>query len=234
MAWNQNFGEGAKPGSEYSQQSWRDNFNGGAAAGDWTGNVNARLEAERAAFQGATWSGSSSQPSALELAQAMAGPGQQIVSTGVGAAASSGPGVPDVVAGPATGTVGSGPGSRIAVTGTGPLIPKMASQITEFMIGGWTMQPNPFSSNAAEVEDRWGDAEFLSPGWFANWGIAISDMGYNATGGKGGDRKALDEAVSKPGALEPVLDAFGRQGQLWDRQLHEVFGGGTPYVGGSF
>lgn len=55
--------------SSYSQQSWRDNYNGGKAAGDWTGGVNAQLDRERAAFQGATWIGSSLLPSALEVAR---------------------------------------------------------------------------------------------------------------------------------------------------------------------
>lgn len=76
MAWNQDFGEGANPGSGYEQQSWRDSYNGGQAAGDWTGNTNARLDSERDRFQGATWSGSSSQPSALELARSFVGSGQ--------------------------------------------------------------------------------------------------------------------------------------------------------------
>lgn len=55
--------------NDYERQSWRDSSNGGRAAGDWTGNINARLDYERAVYQGATWSGSSSQPSALQLAQ---------------------------------------------------------------------------------------------------------------------------------------------------------------------
>lgn len=80
--------------NEYERQSWRDSFNGGRAAGDLTGNVNRRLDAERAAFQGATWSGSSTQPSALELARALGATGPAIghVSTGGGSAHSAGPG----------------------------------------------------------------------------------------------------------------------------------------------
>ena len=31
----------------------------------------------------------------------------------------------------------------------------------------------------AEVEERWGDAEFLSPAWFASWGIAGIDIVNN-------------------------------------------------------
>ncbi|QCS37263.1 hypothetical protein [Tortoise microvirus 77] len=56
--------------NDYERQSWRDSYNGGRAAGDLTGNVNRQLDRERDAFQGATWSGSSTQPSAVELAQA--------------------------------------------------------------------------------------------------------------------------------------------------------------------
>lgn len=46
--------------TEYQRQSWRDNFNGGRAAGDWSGSVNARLDRERAVLGGFnTVSGSS-------------------------------------------------------------------------------------------------------------------------------------------------------------------------------
>lgn len=78
--------------SEYEKQSWRDSYNGGRAAGDFTGTTNARLDAEREAFQGATWSGSSSQPSALELARFIGTIGPGTGGAGTPGAATAGPG----------------------------------------------------------------------------------------------------------------------------------------------
>lgn len=123
MAWNQDFGEGANPGSGFAQQSWRDSFNGGKAAGDWTGNHNARLDAERAAFGGATWSGSSTQPSAFQLAQSMVGtgPGRGGVASGTGSSG-TGPGNPVVSSGPVVPT--KGPGRAVVVMGPVAAPPK--------------------------------------------------------------------------------------------------------------
>lgn len=114
--------------NDYERQSWRDNFNGGRAAGDLTGATNARLDAERDAFQGTTWTGSSSQPSALQLARSMVGPGNQSVrigqgSTGGGAGnevVTQGPVIPGKPAG------GKGSGSRLTISGplADALIPK--------------------------------------------------------------------------------------------------------------
>lgn len=221
MAWNQNFGEGAKPGSEYSQQSWRDNFNGGAAAGDWTGNVNARLEAERAAFQGATWSGSSSQPSALELAQAMAGPGVGVVATGDQAAASSGAGRPSVGTGASTGVTGTGPGNAAAsVPGKGP------AKITEIFIGGTPYSHDKGWSDAADAEDRWGEAELLSPSWFYNWGVWGADTfsGFKDWAYKPHDPKQTRQLLEAlPTAPSPqVRDFIGTVGSGF------VLSGPTP------
>lgn len=93
--------------NDYERQSWRDNFNGGEAAGDLTGNVNRQLDAERAAFQGATWSGSSSQYSALEWAQVGGG----VSRPQVGASATAGPGNPSVGN---AGAPAAGPGAAAA------------------------------------------------------------------------------------------------------------------------
>lgn len=48
-----------------------------------------------------------------------------------------------------------------------------------FMVGGWQMKASPRSSNMAMVEERWGDAEFLSPAWVASWAISADDMVEN-------------------------------------------------------
>lgn len=54
--------------NDYERQSWRDSYNNGRAAGDWTGGVNARLDRERAASGGFTNSGSSRELSAGQAA----------------------------------------------------------------------------------------------------------------------------------------------------------------------
>lgn len=103
--------------NEYQRQSWRDNFNGGRAAGDWTGNVNDRLTSERESFGGATWGGSSSQPSALEharngggqLVNFYAADGTRVGGITIGGARGMGPGNIQVGASPT-----AGPGSQAA------------------------------------------------------------------------------------------------------------------------
>lgn len=48
-----------------------------------------------------------------------------------------------------------------------------------YMVAGWHMKASPRSSNMAMVEERQGDAEFLSPAWVASWAIAADDMVEN-------------------------------------------------------
>lgn len=129
MAWNQDYGEGANPGSTREQQSWRDSYNGGQAAGDWTGNTNARLDSERDRF-GTTWSGSSSEPSALELARSFVGRddarGSGNWAGGNAAGTGAGNGAVRQVA-PRTGSLtfsGSGAGNGGVVTGPRAAGPK--------------------------------------------------------------------------------------------------------------
>lgn len=98
----------------YQAQSWRDSYNGGRAAGDFTGTVNNRLDREREAFQGHTWSGSSTQLSALEYAQSRVGETTYGASTGPGpSSGGSGPGSASVNVGGAGG--GAGSGSRLTL-----------------------------------------------------------------------------------------------------------------------
>nr|QJB21572.1 MAG: DNA pilot protein [Microvirus sp.] len=191
MAWNQDFGEGANPGSGYAQQSWRDSFNGGKAAGDWTGNHNARIDAERDVFQGTTWTGSSTQPSALALAQSFvgSGPGRGSVASGSGPAG-TGPGNPVVTTGPTAaprkpngGTLvfgpGTGPGMARVLAGDPSLLPEN-KKLKRIGNGG------PFESHGAisdfgwvntgtgwvpvpssDVKDRIEDNVLLEMSWFA-------------------------------------------------------------------
>lgn len=102
--------------NDYERQSWRDSYNGGRAAGDLTGATNARLREERAAFQGATWSGSSTQPSALELARSYVG---STTVTGTSGTVGSGSGNGGSVTG-ARGSTGTGAGAPNVVTGVKP------------------------------------------------------------------------------------------------------------------
>lgn len=159
--------------NDFERQSWRDNFNGGAAAGDWTGNTNARLDAERDAF-GTTWSGSSSEPSALELARSFVGrdgargSGLGVVTSG-GGSSGAGTGNRSVAVG-APQDAGSGAGRRVVVGGgDGP------SKVTSVFTGGNEYPIDRGWSDAADAEDRWGEAEFLTPGWFYNWGVWSAD-----------------------------------------------------------
>lgn len=222
--------------NDYERQSWRDNFNGGRAAGDLTGATNARLQAERDAFQGTTWSGSSSQPSALELARSMLGPGNQSVrvgqgSTGGGAGnevVTQGPVKPGKPAG------GKGAGSRLTITG--PLKPGFKDTAT----GGYAgvkFEPNPWFSDVEE----WWEPRYGEPGeWLGGIVNIVSDGAFNsarfvdhATGSRivTGERGS---PAPPSGGFPAVRDAFERQFNLWDRQLHETFSPSRPYVGGGF
>lgn len=214
--------------SEYERQSWRDSYNGGRAAGDLTGNVNARLDSERDRFQGATWSGSSSQPSALEVAQrgggramldfymASNGPGPSGVASG--RVTTAGPGVPSVVS-PASQAplAGAGPAPQVkALEAIGPggprrkattvlniggtpwpvsdnppavsysghdwLIPMKspaAAPGRQLPMGPFPLEMSPYFPPAQVIEDELGEGDFLSPGWFANWGAAVGHSLYN-------------------------------------------------------
>lgn len=167
--------------NEYERQSWRDSFNGGMAAGDWTGNTNARLAAERDAFQGATWSGSSTQPSALQLAKSMVGTGPALgaVASGHGSSG-TGPGNGVVATAPTVPTQGPGNG----VVTTAPTVPTQGpgrrvvvgpSSVTSVYAGGNEYPIDRGWSDAADAEDRWGEAELFSPSWFYNWGVWGAD-----------------------------------------------------------
>lgn len=231
MAWNQDFGEGANPGSGFAQQSWRDSFNGGKAAGDWTGNHNARLEAERAAFGGATWSGSSTQPSALQLAQSMVGtgPGRGGVASGTGSSG-TGPGNPVVSNGPAVQT--QGPGRRVVVTGQPDIPvfvpgfgPKKKVHDGDFRyldVGfGLTWASPADYAKGQDIEDEmgeWGALPFqihkfateagINAGRFGSWGI-------------GAGMEAIGPYTS--GALSWLTNTEGATGNI-DRDRVNPFG----------
>jgi len=232
--------------TEYERQSWRDSYNGGRAAGDLTGNTNARIAAERDAF-GTTWSGSSSQPSALELAQNYDfyfnnGIGNGGLPAGyAGSSQTAGPGNARVgTSGASSGGVGSGAGAGAVVTG--PLKVKINDEATGLLLGGDWWKSNPFWSDANEWENR-----YAEPG---EWVGGIVTMGadglYNFARGvdyffdtrlsSGKPTGVLGEAMkSSPGAWpeisQQINDWFwpavsGRDGVVDGQQTVIRTGGG--------
>lgn len=226
--------------NEYQRQSWRDSYNSGRAAGDWTGGVNARLDDERSRFQGATEGGSSTQPSGLQLAQMIgAGVGYRIVANG---SAGHGPGAPMVVVGGSMGGGSSpvvntsGPGGGGVVTGKDPVAgtpgdpfngKHQPKKITQLVIGGNLVPVDKGWSNAADAEDRWGEAEFLSPTWFYAWGVTAAD-GWKGTSDwiKDQSRKGSESlSRNKPTAQNNAerYDILGAVTGVGSQLAHDVF-----------
>lgn len=141
--------------NEYQRQSWRDSFNGGRAAGDLTGNVNRRLDAERRAFQGSTWGGSSTQPSALERARTM-GPGARRVGNSNGAG--TGVGVDQVATPGRVVTVGPGVGVVRGAAWNGWQLPvNKPDPVTPVYVGGLRLEPDRGWSDGGVAEQRYGE-----------------------------------------------------------------------------
>lgn len=196
--------------NDYERQSWRDSYNGGRAAGDWTGNVNARLDQERRDYQGATWSGSSSEYSALELARVMASSQvQQTASTGPGVAGAvtgapgqitSGPGASAVS--PAAGT--SGPGASPKKRDTlirlppAPLEGKVKTQVSSGY-AGVLFEANPFFSDV----ENWGEPRYGEPGeWLGGILNIMADGVWNVGRAAEAFERTVDRAVTRYGESE--------------------------------
>jgi hypothetical protein len=161
--------------NDFERQSWRDSFNSGRAAGDLTGNVNRRLDAERAANGGATLSGSSTRYSALELAQRRHGVGAPASGGGSPAAGPGNPGVAQGPVVPGRPAGGSGPGSRLTMWNGWQLPVNDPAPVTRVVIGGVPVIPDQGMSDAGEIEQRYGESEVGSPSWFYSWGVAVAD-----------------------------------------------------------
>lgn len=140
--------------SEYERQSWRDSFNGGRAAGDWSGGVNDRLDRERERFQGATEGGSSTQPSGLQWAQMLGATG--VGFSHVGGSSSAGPGNSGASNGAAKGGAVAGPGVP-ASPQAGPLKITIKDKGTGLMMGGDWWKSNPWWSDGEEWEARYAE-----------------------------------------------------------------------------
>lgn len=161
--------------SDWERQSWRDNFNGGAAAGDWTGGNNARLAAERAANHGATSTGSSTQYSAAEMQARMARLPASVQAAMRGASPEA---VQQYLVATAQGTTVGGAKPTGAVTGVfaGPYGNTLAYKPMDLALGGADWRAHPFWSNAEDVETRHGD---VGSALYAPFSIA-ADLGHNA------------------------------------------------------
>lgn len=48
-------------------------------------------------------------------------------------------------------------------------------------MGGFNWEMNPNWPNAEKIEEEFGDAEFLSPGFFMNWGAALGAVAWNVS-----------------------------------------------------
>lgn len=61
----------------------------------------------------------------------------------------------------------------------GDLIPtKPPSEVPIITIGGWEVPRDPKTSSAQDIEDTYGEGEFLSPGWFVNWAAGGAHISY--------------------------------------------------------
>ena len=89
-----------------------------------------------------------------------------------------------VTAGPGAGVVNAG-----GLYGNGVGVP---DQVTTVVIGGNVLPRDPLTSDAQVIEDAYGEAEFLSPAFFINWGAQLQNF-----------------------ATKPVQETFSRTGQSW-------------------
>lgn len=99
----------------------------------------------------------------------------------------------------------------------------------DYLVAGHHLVASPRSSNAELVEMRLGDGEFLSPAFFANWGIAIDDMHHNSMLRTYGTQRTYDPTHQREvqqaarddmgrdflGGLMQGWDALARAGDNW-------------------
>lgn len=170
--------------NDYERQSWRDSYNGGRAAGDFTGGVNARLDQERRDYGGATWSGSSSEYSALEHARNQTAPVTAVAQAEQRGVAEAGPKA--AVASVATRNDNAPAAMSARAVTTKQLVQSvfaggafgsvLANKPTDLAIGGGDWRANPYYSDAEDVETRHGD---VGSALYAPISIGV-DIGHNA------------------------------------------------------
>lgn len=159
--------------NDFERQSWRDNFNGGYAAGDFTGKVNAQLQRERSENHGATVSGSSTQYSAAEINAMVASMPERTQAEIRGAAQ----GAPQQMV--TANANGGGVGARATGVATGVFQGaygnEMAYKPMDLAWGGFPWRAKPNTSNTEDGETRYGDAVSAIMGF----GVLGQDIGHN-------------------------------------------------------
>lgn len=222
MAWNQDFGAGANPGT--NNTAWRENFNAGWAAGDFTGNHNAQILAEKLVKSGGSLSQTERDNAPANLkpvidvigATVKPRPGAQTVGGPAGGGALTGQApvvhiTPEVLAAAkrtltqlpqVTGLNGftwGGVGAALTnLWAGGPNAHPLATapkKHEQAIVGGHNVVHDLGWSPMEVIEDIWGDAEFLTPTWFYSWGKMLADTQKTA------------EAANLPGPKD-ALDAL--------------------------
>lgn len=204
--------------SESERQSWRDNYNGGRAAGDVTGNINRRIESERQASGGYTreyTSGSErvaaewrevNAPLPVAPAARTAGPGSPAASTVQSPGGRRTPRAQAAGAGaPAAPTVG--PGVQVVSGGAWghSLAASLKDTNTQLAMGPIPHQPNPGWSDTEEWEARYGE-----PGdWLGGIVTMGVDLGYNAARWIGFDRERAARDIRSTAATLPEVVSNG-------------------------
>lgn len=167
--------------TQSQRTAWRENYNGGRAAGDVSGNINRNISELKAL--------GASSPTRVLLRDEGTGvmvvaggnaPARAVRAGGPPRSGGTGPGNGKVRTG---GNVGSGPGagSVLPPPGAGPRIvgQKDPSAVPRLFFGGSEFFMDPNTSGMADIEDALGEGDFLSPGWFANWAAAGHHVAYD-------------------------------------------------------
>lgn len=126
---------------------------------------------------------------------------------GKGSAGGTGPG--------AAGVVAATPGNRGAFRSqlTVSLPYDDPSKIIPLAVGGRMLAHDAGWSSIADWEERTGDSEFLSPTWFASWGVASADVWANMSTENAGPlktRKIQQDLYNAPGVLGDALTTIGK------------------------
>lgn len=182
--------------SDTTRQAWRDNYNGGRAAGDFAGVYsNHGGSSDHSVSSGQTAGDSDKQGGASASVQRVvasvptAGPGSPAVAT-----ARSVP-----TRGPGAFAFGVGPVSHVAVSDLPPLEMGHKDSGTNILAGGDWWQGNPWWSDTEEFEARYGE-----PGdWVGGIVVFGADLTFNAA--RAVDWLSIDAQTSDP-ARNAVVD----------------------------